>query len=168
MTSTKLNNPKRSPLGWYGLSLFVIVADQITKHLIINRFDLYDRVAVLPFFDLVRAHNPGAAFSFLSDAGGWQRIFFVSISSVVSLVLVVWIYRLESRQKMQTLGLALVLGGALGNLYDRVAYGYVVDFLLFYYDQYSFPAFNVADSAITVGAFFLIVDMIKNPQAGKP
>jgi len=145
----------------------MIVADQITKTLIIGRFDLYDRVAVLPFFDLVRAHNPGAAFSFLSDAGGWQRIFFVGISSVVSLVLVVWIYRLQSHQKMQALGLSLVLGGALGNLYDRVAYGYVVDFLLFYYDKYSFPAFNIADSAITVGAFFLIVDMIKNPQTGK-
>ncbi|MBV1914471.1 MAG: signal peptidase II [Pseudomonadales bacterium] len=167
MTSTKLNNSKRSLVAWYGLSIFVIVADQVTKHLIMNRFDLYDRVMVLPFFDLVRAHNSGAAFSFLSDAGGWQRIFFVSISSVVSLVLAVWIYRLESRQKIQALGLSLVLGGALGNLYDRVAYGYVVDFLLFYYVQYSFPAFNVADSAITVGAFFLIVDMIKNPQAGK-
>ncbi len=162
-----MNNSKRSLLGWYALSLLMIVADQITKTLIIGRFDLYDRVAVLPFFDLVRAHNPGAAFSFLSDAGGWQRIFFVGISSVVSLVLVVWIYRLQSHQKMQALGLSLVLGGALGNLYDRVAYGYVVDFLLFYYDKYSFPAFNIADSAITVGAFFLIVDMIKNPQTGK-
>ena len=162
-----MNNSKRSLLGWYALSLLMIVADQITKTLIIGRFDLYDRVAVLPFFDLVRAHNPGAAFSFLSDAGGWQRIFFVGISSVVSLVLVVWIYRLQSHQKMQALGLSLVLGGALGNLYARVAYGYVVDFLLFYYDKYSFPAFNIADSAITVGAFFLIVDMIKNPQTGK-
>lgn len=158
---------KRSLAGWYALSLVMIIADQITKQVIMARFDLYDRVAIWPFFDLVRAHNPGAAFSFLSDAGGWQRIFFIAISSIVSLVLVVWVSRLESQQKLQALGLSLVLGGALGNLYDRVAYGYVVDFLLFYYDQYSFPAFNVADSAITVGAFFLIVDMIKNPQAGK-
>ena len=162
-----INSTRLSLAGWYALSIFVIVADQFTKNLIVNRFDLYDRVQVLPFFDLIRAHNSGAAFSFLSDAGGWQRIFFVSISSVVSLVLAIWLSRLESRQKIQALGLSLVLGGALGNLYDRVAYGYVIDFLLFYYDQYSFPAFNVADSAITVGAFFLIVDMIKNPQAGK-
>jgi signal peptidase II len=162
-----MNSTRLSLAGWYALSTFIVVADQFTKNMIMNRFDLYDRVPVLPFFDLVLAHNSGAAFSFLSDAGGWQRVFFVTISSVVSLVLAIWLSRLESRQKIQALGLSLVLGGALGNLYDRVAYGYVIDFLLFYYDQYSFPAFNVADSAITVGAFFLIVDMIKNPQAGK-
>ncbi|MBL4584643.1 MAG: lipoprotein signal peptidase [Pseudomonadales bacterium] len=154
-------------LKWCALSAFILIADQVTKIVIMDNFDLYDRLRVLPFFDLVRAHNPGAAFSFLADASGWQRIFFVTVSSVVSLALVVWLLRVDSRQKIQALGLSLVLGGALGNLYDRIAYGYVIDFLLFYSDQYSFPAFNVADAAITVGAFFLIVDMIKNPQAGK-
>lgn len=145
---------------WLGLSAVIIVLDQLSKLAIINYFQQGDTLALIEFFNLVRAHNTGAAFSFLSDAGGWQRWMF----SAIALTAALWIVRLLRQHGQQTLfclALALVLGGALGNLIDRVAYGYVVDFLDFYWDGYHFPAFNVADSVISVGAALLLLDSFR-------
>ena len=152
---------KKILLRWLSLAGLIIVFDQITKLWISSLFIYGESLRVTSFFNLVLAHNSGAAFSFLNDAGGWQRWMF----SVIALVAAVWIVRLLSRhvqQKMFCLALALVLGGALGNLIDRVAYGYVVDFLDFYWADYHFPAFNVADSAISVGAALLLLDSFKS------
>ena len=162
---TALHSSRSYPmLRWLWLSLVVIVLDQISKYYFNNYFSLYEQLPVTPFFSFTLAYNTGAAFSFLSDASGWQRWFFVSIALVVSVVLVVWMKRLRSDEKLQAVALALILGGALGNVWDRIALGHVVDFLLFYYDRYYFPAFNLADSAITLGAGLLILDMFIHPQ----
>jgi signal peptidase II len=145
---------------WLGLAALIIVLDQISKLAISSHFFYGESLRVTGFFNLVLAHNTGAAFSFLNDAGGWQRWLFTAIAIVAS----VWIVRLLRQHAQQTLfclALALVLGGALGNLIDRVAYGYVVDFLYFYWGKYDFPAFNIADSAISVGAVLLIWDSFK-------
>jgi signal peptidase II len=142
---------------YYLISLVVVVLDQWTKKLAVS--ELADGfVKVTDFFSLVLAYNKGAAFSFLSDAGGWQRWFFTIIAAAVSTVLVVWIYRLKQHEKLLAVALALVLGGAIGNLYDRVMLGHVVDFILVHYQDNYFPAFNIADSAISVGAVLLILD----------
>ena len=143
-------------LKWLWISLVVIVLDQITKVWASASLELYESIAVMPFFNITLAHNTGAAFSFLAQAGGWQRWFFTGIAVVVSVVIIVWMKRLPSGERMQAVALALVLGGALGNVIDRVIYGYVVDFLDVYYQQMHWPAFNIADSAITVGAVLLI------------
>ncbi len=145
------------------LSAAVVILDQATKLLVVAVFEKYERLAVLPFFNLTLAHNEGAAFSFLSAAGGWQRWFFTAIAVVVSVALVIWLRKLPKTDRMIAIALALILGGALGNLYDRVTLGYVVDFLDFYWQDYHFPAFNVADSAITVGAGLMILDMFIHP-----
>ena len=150
--------------GWYLLSLLVILLDQWTKNLAVTGLDYGQPVAVLPVFNLTLQYNYGAAFSFLSDAGGWQRWLFTGIAVVVSAVLAVWLYRLQPTQKLLAAGLALILGGALGNLYDRVVLGYVVDFISVHYQGWYFPAFNIADSAITLGAGLLILDMLLNPE----
>lgn len=149
-------------LRWLWLSLFVVIADQLSKHYFVDAFELYERVQVLPVFAFTLAYNSGAAFSFLSDASGWQRWFFALVALVVSLALVIWLRTLARSDRWLAIALALVLGGALGNLYDRVVLGYVVDFILVHYENHYFPAFNIADSAISVGAFMLIVDAFKN------
>ena len=149
--------PRLSPLVWLGLALLIVVADQYTKSLILSAFQLGEGFAVTSFFNIVRVHNLGAAFSFLSDAGGWQRWFFTGLGVVASAVMV-WLLVRHAGQTLFSLALALVLGGAVGNVIDRVLYGYVVDFLDFYWGSAHFPAFNVADSAITVGAVCLILD----------
>ena len=115
---------------------------------------------MLPGFQFVVVHNTGAAFSFLADAGGWQRWFLTTVSFVVSIVIAVWMTRLKSSEKLLALSLSLILGGALGNLIDRAFQGYVVDFILLYYDDWYFPAFNVADSAVSVGAALMILDVV--------
>ncbi|WP_211824582.1 signal peptidase II [Kistimonas asteriae] len=162
---TALHSSRSYPmLRWLWLSVVVIVLDQLSKYYFNNHFSLYEQVPVTPFFSFTLAYNTGAAFSFLSDASGWQRWFFVSIALIVSVVLVIWMKRLRSDEKLQAVALALILGGALGNVWDRIALGHVVDFLLFYYDRYYFPAFNLADSAITLGAGLLILDMFIHPQ----
>jgi len=127
---------------------------------------LYETVAVMPFFNLTMAHNTGAAFSFLAQAGGWQRWFFAVIAFVVSAVLFIWLKRLKSTAKLEAISISLILGGAVGNLIDRVLLGYVVDFLDFYnyFGSYHFPAFNIADSAICVGAALLIIDSFRHKQ----
>ncbi len=147
---------------WYGLSLIIVVLDQLTKWLASSNLDYGQSLEILPFFNFTLWHNTGAAFSFLSDAGGWQRGFFAVVSAVVSVVLVVWMYRLPKEQKLLLLALALILGGAVGNLYDRVALGYVVDFIDVYYKNSHFPAFNIADSAISIGAGIMLLDMFLN------
>ena len=147
-------------MRWLSLAALIIVLDQISKLLISGHFIYHESLRITGFFNLVLEHNTGAAFSFLNDAGGWQRWMFTAIAIVAS----IWIVRLLRQHAQQTtfcLALALVLGGALGNLIDRVAYGYVVDFLDFYWNSYHFPAFNVADSAISVGAALLLLDSFK-------
>ena len=142
---------------WLWLSVLIIVLDQASKLWITSHFAYGESLAVLGIFNLVLAHNTGAAFSFLSDAGGMQRWLFSAIAIVVS-AWIVWLLRRHSAQTLFALALSLILGGALGNLIDRIAYGYVVDFLSFHWNEHYFPAFNVADSAITCGAFLMILD----------
>ena len=146
-------------LKWLVLSLLVVVIDQYTKVKVSESFVLYERLELLPIFNLTLAHNYGAAFSFLADAGGWQRFFFTGVASVASIVFTVWLMQTKPVQRVLPIALALVLGGAIGNVVDRIAYGYVVDFLDFHWGMTHFPAFNVADMAITVGAGFMLLDM---------
>ncbi len=154
----------RSALPWLVLSAVVIGLDLYTKHLIQNAFVYGEHLPVTGFFELVRYHNTGAAFSFLANAGGWQHGFFTAVSTLASAVMVYLLVK-HPHQQLFCLGLALVLGGALGNLYDRLTLGYVVDFLLFYYQQWAWPAFNVADSAICVGVGLLMLDSFRQPDA---
>jgi len=148
---------------WLGLSALIIALDQVSKAWIISRFALGESLPVIGVFDLVLAHNTGAAFSFLHDAGGMQRWLFSGIAVAAS-VWIVWLLRRHGAQTLFALALSLILGGALGNLIDRIAYGYVVDFLHFHWDEHYFPAFNIADSAITMGAMLLILDSLRAPR----
>ncbi len=142
----------------YLLVLVVVSLDLWTKNMA-EAYLMYNQPEViLPVLDFTLRYNPGAAFSFLADQSGWQRYFLSGLAAVVSLFLVVWIYRLKPQEKLLGVGLALVLGGALGNLYDRVILGHVVDFISFHWNNWYFPAFNIADSAISVGAVLLIID----------
>jgi len=145
---------------WYILSVSVAIIDQLTKYAVTQNFLYGAHENVFPGLNLLLIHNTGAAFSFLSDAGGWQRWLFLTISLVVSIVLVVWLYRLKKPQFFLSLSLALVLGGAIGNLYDRIFLGYVIDFVDVYYKNYHWPVFNVADASITLGAVFLLLESL--------
>ena len=151
------------------LSAMVIALDQATKHWFEANFSLYQKVEVIPdYFAWTLAYNTGAAFSFLADHSGWQRWLFAAIAIGVSVVLVVWLKRLTASETWLAVALALVLGGALGNLYDRVVLGHVVDFILVHWqNRWYFPAFNIADSAITVGAVMLALDMFKGNKTGE-
>ncbi|NNJ78524.1 MAG: lipoprotein signal peptidase [Xanthomonadales bacterium] len=150
------------PISWAWLlvSAMVIVLDWQTKQLASYYLQLYRSEEVFSWLNITLAHNYGAAFSFLADAGGWQRWFFVSLASVISVVLLVWLVRLPRREWATALGLALILGGAIGNVVDRVRLGYVVDFIDVHFGGWHYPAFNVADSAITCGVILLLVDAI--------
>ena len=150
-------------LKWTWLSVVMIILDQITKQLASASLNYAEPVAVMPLFNLTLVHNTGAAFSFLAQAGGWQRWFFAVIAVVVSAGILFWLKKLGQDKRWEALGLVLVLGGAVGNLIDRVVYGYVVDFLDFYYGAYHWPAFNVADISIFIGAAILIIDALR-PQ----
>ncbi len=154
-------------LRWLALSLLVLVLDLWTKSLASSELVYARPVEILPMLNFTLLHNTGAAFSFLSDAGGWQRWFFTAVSAIVSVVLVVWLGRLQPREKWLALSLALILGGAVGNLYDRVTLGYVVDFISVHYNNWYFPAFNIADSAITAGAAVMLLDMFFGEHDGK-
>ena len=145
---------------YLSISAIVIALDLYTKHLIQQAFQFGEQLKITSFFDLVRYHNTGAAFSFLADAGGWQKWFFTAVSIIASIV-IIYLLKKHTENKLFCLGLALVLGGALGNLYDRVTLGYVVDFLSFHINGLYWPAFNVADSAICVGVGFLLLDSFK-------
>ncbi|WP_185267828.1 signal peptidase II [Halopseudomonas xiamenensis] len=155
-------------LVWLWLSAVVIALDLLSKWVAESSLGLYQQVPVIDgLFSFTLAYNPGAAFSFLSDAGGWQRWFFITIAVGVSVMLLVWLSRLHRDKWLEAAALALILGGALGNLYDRIVHGHVVDFILVHWQQsWFFPAFNIADSAITVGAVLLIADMFW-PGQGK-
>lgn len=158
---------------WLGLAAVVILADQVTKTLILGEFKYGDSRPVTEWFNLVRAHNKGAAFSFLADAGGWQRWFFVGLGAVAS-VFIVWMLRSHPTQKLFCFAVSMIMGGAIGNVIDRLLHGYVVDFLQFRFALLEplfpggyFPSFNVADSAITLGAICLILDEILRVRRGK-
>ncbi len=145
-------------LVWIGLANLAIILDQWTKWIATNHLNYADPVAVLPFLNWTLLHNYGAAFSFLSDAGGWQRYLFTGLAAGVSLLFVFWLMRMPKHLVILPMAIALILGGAIGNLIDRVSLGYVVDFIHVYYQNSHFPAFNIADSAITLGTILLLID----------
>lgn len=171
-------------IAWFAVALLILCADQLTKNIASDSLALFQSMDFLPYFNFTLLHNYGAAFSFLSDAGGWQRIFLGAVAFVVSLFLVVWILCAEPAKKVEMAGLSLVLGGAMGNLWDRIYLGYVVDFIDWFYVAGSsecipffypvaftqtchWPAFNIADAAIMLGAACLIVDMLFFAKPGK-
>ena len=145
-------------MKWLWCSLLVVVLDQLSKVWAVMQLPLHSPQPVFPSLNMTLAYNRGAAFSFLSDASGWQRWFFAVLAIVVSIAIIFWLRRLRSTEKCQGLALSLILGGALGNVWDRIQLGYVVDFIDVYYGAWHWPVFNIADSAITVGAVLLIVD----------
>jgi len=145
---------------WLGIAVAVVVIDQLTKAMIVAAMQLGEARMVTPFFDIVRAHNRGAAFSFLNDASGWQRWFFVGLG-VAAAGFIVWMLRRHGGQRMFGWALALILGGALGNVIDRLVHGHVIDFLQVHWRSHYFPSFNVADSAISIGAALLILDELR-------
>jgi len=152
-------------LHWLALALVLVLADQITKVLIAGLYELGEGTPVTSFFNIVRVHNMGAAFSFLADAGGWQRWMFAGLSAAAS-IFIVYLLHSHAGQRLFCFALTCVLGGAVGNLIDRVVYGYVIDFLDFYAAGWHFPAFNLADSAITLGAACLILDELLRVRRG--
>ena len=146
-------------MNWLWLSTLVVILDQVTKQIAENSLLLNKPLAVFPGFNWTLMYNKGAAFSFLSQAGGWQRWFFIVLSSVISIALIVWLKQLRKDQQVLSAGIAFILGGAIGNVIDRIVYGHVIDFIQVYYEDFYWPAFNIADSAITLGAGLLILDM---------
>jgi len=152
---------------WLLLSALVVLADQLSKSYITSHYGEFEFTTVLPILDITRMHNVGAAFSFLATASGWQRWLFISLAVIVSIGIVVWLYRMPRSQGLLACGLALVLGGAMGNVIDRIRLGAVVDFIHFHWDRAYFPAFNIADSAITVGAACLILDAMLEPKRAR-
>ena len=146
---------------WLLLTVALIAADQVTKFLVVSRFAEFESITLNPFLDFMRLHNEGVAFSMFAGSSGWQRWFFSTLGIVVSGFIVVWMFRLPRLgQNLLAAGLACVCGGALGNVIDRISRGHVVDFIRVHYEDWYFPAFNVADSAITVGAALIILDSI--------
>ena len=150
---------------WLGLAFVVVILDQLTKTLILQHFQLGDTRYVTPFFNVVRVHNTGAAFSFLAGASGWQRWFFVVLGFVAS-GFIVWMLRSHPTQRLFCFAVTMIMGGALGNVIDRLLHGYVVDFLQFHAGGWYFPSFNLADSAITLGAVLLIADEVRRMRRG--
>jgi signal peptidase II len=150
--------PKFPMLKWLWLAVLSLGLDQASKLIIDNVMQLYESRAVFAFFNLTYVHNTGAAFSFLSDAGGWQRWLFAGLAIGMSVVISIWLTRLKANETFIAVALSLILGGAIGNLVDRLAYGYVIDFLDIYYGNWHWPAFNIADSAITVGVVLMLID----------
>jgi len=163
------NTSRFGRLGWLVLSVLVLVIDQLSKAHFEGALQMYQQIVVIPdYFSWTLAYNTGAAFSFLADSSGWQRWLFALIAVGVSAVLVVWLKRMGRDDTWLAIALALVLGGALGNLYDRIALGHVIDFILVHWqNRWYFPAFNFADSAITVGAIMLALDMFKSKKTGE-
>jgi signal peptidase II len=156
----------RGMLPWLGLALLLFLVDQFTKVLILGYYALGDSTYVTSFFNIVRVHNPGAAFSFLASASGWQRWFFTALG-IGAAIFIVWLLRSHSSQRLFAFSMACLLGGAVGNVVDRVLYGYVVDFVQLHYAGWAFPAFNVADSAITAGAVGMILDELLRVRRGR-
>lgn len=153
-------------LKWLWLAVLSLGLDQASKIAIDKSFQLYESIAIIPsFFNLTYVHNTGAAFSFLSEAGGWQRWFFAALAIVMSVIMSIWLTRLKEHETLLAVALSLILGGAIGNLIDRLFYGYVIDFLDVYYGTYHWPAFNIADSAITIGVGLMLIDSFKSQEA---
>ena len=155
------------PWAWLGVTALIILLDWLSKQRVSEALELYRPQEIFSWLNITLAHNYGAAFSFLADAGGWQRVFFIVLASVVSVVLLVWLLRLPRQEWRTSLGLALVLGGAIGNLIDRIRLGYVVDFIDVHFGGWHYPAFNVADSAITCGVALLLLDALWFSRSGK-
>ncbi len=147
---------------WLWLTVLVLITDQVTKYAASQSLILHQGIEILPMLNFTLVHNYGAAFSFLSDSSGWQRWFFTVIALVVSVVIFFWMRRLDTADRLTAVGLALILGGALGNVWDRILLGYVVDFIDVFYQAWHWPAFNIADSAISIGAVLLIIDTFRN------
>lgn len=145
---------------WYSLALVVVLLDQLSKAWVSANLVYDEPVVLTSFFNFTLLHNHGAAFSFLAEQGGWQRWFFAMLAIVVSIALIIWIARSAENNRRETLAVSFILGGALGNLYDRIQLGHVVDFIVVHYQEHFWPAFNLADSAITLGAFLLVADML--------
>jgi signal peptidase II len=161
--------PTRGASNWLWLSFFVVVLDQTTKALVVGSVKFKSSIQLLPILDIVYLENRGAAFSMLHDAGGWQRWFFIALAVVVSIVLMLWLRKIRSSEQLiLAIGLSLVLGGALGNVIDRVWHSYVIDFIYFHWRDWYFPAFNIADSAISVGAGCLLIDAFRESGKGRP
>lgn len=152
--------PKGITWAWYGLAAIIVGLDQWSKHAIEKALNFNEPLVFTSFFNFTKLYNEGAAFSFLSGAGGWQRWFFTIIAVVVCFGIMIWLARLGAKKTWEAVALACILGGALGNLIDRVLLGHVVDFIVFHYQQWAWPAFNVADIAISVGAILLIIDAL--------
>jgi|TARA_B110000967_G_scaffold128638_1_gene131432 signal peptidase II len=152
-------------LKYLFITSLVIVFDQVSKWLMVSWLSLYETVVVMPYFNLTMAHNEGAAFSFLSQAGGWQRWLFIGLALVISVVLLVWLAKLKPTEKLEAISLSLILGGAIGNVIDRISHGYVIDFIDLYIGHNHWPVFNIADSAICIGAILLVADSFKSETA---
>ena len=152
-------------MKWLLLSALVVLVDQLTKAYISRHYGEFEFTTLLPVLDITRMHNVGAAFSFLAGASGWQRWLFIALAVGVSIAIVVWLFRMPRSKVLLAAGLSLVLGGAIGNVIDRIRLGYVVDFIHFHWDRAYFPAFNVADSAISVGAGLVLLDLLRTKQA---
>ncbi len=153
-------------LRWLWLSLVVIILDQFSKQLVESSFMVFETLPVIPFLNLTLAYNEGAAFSFLADQSGWQRWFFVLLATAVTGVLVVWLGRLQPADRLVALALALIIGGAMGNLIDRLLFGHVIDFIDAYYGDWHWPAFNLADSAIFLGVVLMLLDAFRTGRSG--
>lgn len=145
-------------LKWLWISAVTLVLDQASKLAVDGSMQLFESIPLLPYFNLTYVHNTGAAFSFLAQAGGWQRWLFAGLAVVMSSIIAVWLHRLQKHETLMAVALSLVLGGAVGNLIDRVAYGYVIDFLDVYYQDWHWPAFNIADSAICIGVGLMLLE----------
>lgn len=158
--------PKAVPmLKWLWLSALIVVLDQVTKFWVVANFELYESIALFSSVNLTYVHNTGAAFSFLSSAAGWQRWFLAAIAVIATVVLTVWLSRLKHNERWMAITLSLILGGAVGNLYDRMSYGYVIDFIDVFYKTWHWPVFNVADSAISVGVVMMLIDAFRSDKS---
>ncbi|UJF19687.1 signal peptidase II [Vibrio sp. SS-MA-C1-2] len=168
MSSSQLSI-KKSGIRWLWLAILAFVLDFVSKLIVLDTmtYGWNNRIEVLPFFNLTYVHNYGAAFSFLSDAGGWQRWFFTGIAVAVCVLLLWWMRKTPATDKLPNIAYALVIGGAIGNLYDRTVHGFVIDFLDFYAGSYHWPAFNIADMAICIGAALLILEGFISPSKDK-
>ncbi|CAM3843475.1 signal peptidase II [Xenorhabdus thuongxuanensis] len=151
-------------LRWLWLVVVVLILDLGSKYLVLQHFTLYESIPLIPYFNLTYAQNLGAAFSFLADKGGWQRWFFALVAVAITVVLLVMMYRSNAKQKLSNIAYALVIGGALGNLFDRLVHGFVVDFIDFYVGEWHWPTFNIADSAICIGAALIIIESFISPD----
>ncbi len=155
-------------LKWLWLSFLALILDQWSKQIVDGSMQLFQSIPIMPYFNLTYVHNTGAAFSFLSQAGGWQRWFFAGLALTVSVIITVWLARLKKHETLLAVALSLVLGGAVGNLVDRLLYGYVIDFLDVYYQDWHWPAFNIADSAITLGVALMLAESFGLGRAKNP